>query len=322
MTGISIIIPAYNKANYIADTLDSCKNQSFCDYEIIIIDDCSTDNTFQIINTFASENSTLSIRIFQNETNRGVSFSRNRGMQIATGNYILFLDADDILHPEALSVLWNAVKPNTDYIIPGRKYFNQDIAFDPLSDTTDLAISELISPTPVIVGGLIRKNILDQHQLEFEEDMKNGEDTLFSSCLFCISFKRTYIDFPLYLIRRNMNNSLSRGQWNNPNMEIPRERNILQYMKKYYDSGRFTTVVSKTEAIKVIRRKKNSVKELLCHYFIREFPEELKYRIRLSEILGSQLGLLEKIIEVLYLLPGMESLTIFKILMKFRGKEL
>lgn len=322
MTGISIIIPAYNKANYIADTLDSCKNQSFCDYEIIIVDDCSSDNTFQIINIFASENSTLSIRILQNETNKGVSFSRNRGMQVAAGNYLLFLDADDILHPEALSVLWNAVKLNTDYIIPGRKYFYQDISFDALPEITDLVISDLIFPTSVIVGGLIRKNILDQHQLCFEEDMKNGEDTLFSSCLFCFSIKRTYLDFPLYLIRRNMNNSLSKGQWNNPNMEIPRERSILQYMKKYYESGRFTTGASKAEAIKVIRRKKNSIKELLCHYCIREFPEELKYRISLSEILGSQLGLLEKTIEVLYLLPGMESITIFKILMRFRRNEL
>lgn len=90
---VSVIIPAYNAADYILYAIESLRNQTISDFECIIIDDCSTDATLAVAQRFADCDSRF--RVFSNERNLGAAQSRNSGVSRARGRYIAFLDADD-----------------------------------------------------------------------------------------------------------------------------------------------------------------------------------------------------------------------------------
>lgn len=100
MHKISIITPAYNVALYLEETVRSVQAQTFTDWEMIIVDDCSTDDTFSLMTKLAKEDSR--IHVLQNTKNLGVAATRNRALDAATGEYIAFLDSDDLWLPEKL----------------------------------------------------------------------------------------------------------------------------------------------------------------------------------------------------------------------------
>src|SRR5574343_33824 len=90
---VSIITPTYNSENYITRAISSTLEQTYSNFEHIIIDDCSTDNTWTILCEFSKKDSR--IKILRNEKNLGASEARNNGIKIAKGNFIAFLDSDD-----------------------------------------------------------------------------------------------------------------------------------------------------------------------------------------------------------------------------------
>ena len=105
MPYFSVVIPLYNKENFIQATLQSVLNQTFTDYEIIIVEDCSTDKSLEV----ASKISNIRIRIIQHEKNKGLSASRNTGIKNANANYIAFLDADDLWKDTFLQELFKLI---------------------------------------------------------------------------------------------------------------------------------------------------------------------------------------------------------------------
>ena len=111
---ISVIIPMYN-SNYVKEAVDSVINQTLQDIEIIIVDDGSTDDSLQICKKNYSNNKR--VKILQNESNLGSAFARNKGLDVATGKYICFLDSDDILLPQACQSFYKtATKFNADVV--------------------------------------------------------------------------------------------------------------------------------------------------------------------------------------------------------------
>lgn len=96
---VSIIMPSYNTASYIGETIRSVLNQSYKNWELIIVDDCSADDTDEIIKPFLKD---TRIRYSKNEKNSGAAVSRNRALRKAQGRWIAFLDSDDIWHPRKL----------------------------------------------------------------------------------------------------------------------------------------------------------------------------------------------------------------------------
>ncbi|NEO36144.1 MAG: glycosyltransferase family 2 protein [Moorea sp. SIOASIH] len=92
---VSIVIPAYNRAKVIGETLESVLNQTEENFECLVVDDCSTDETTQIVAGFQRRDGR--IHLIRNETNRGACYSRNRGLELAKGKFICFLDSDDLL---------------------------------------------------------------------------------------------------------------------------------------------------------------------------------------------------------------------------------
>lgn len=114
---VSIVMPTHNDEKFVKDTITSVLNQSFDDFELIIIDDNSTDETADIIKTFSDKR----IKLIVNENNRGAAFSRNVGLSLATGEFIAFLDGDDRWYPDKLKLQLQFMEENnyvfsyTDY---------------------------------------------------------------------------------------------------------------------------------------------------------------------------------------------------------------
>jgi glycosyltransferase involved in cell wall biosynthesis len=126
VVNISVVIPLYNKENYIGRTIASLLNQTYHDYEVVVVDDGSSDDSVAIVQSFSSDK----IRLIQKE-NGGPSSARNKGIQEAQGQWIVLLDADDILLPHALTCFANIQQshPYCKYFVGNfyNMYSNQDI---------------------------------------------------------------------------------------------------------------------------------------------------------------------------------------------------
>lgn len=168
MPEISIIIPAYNQAKYIDKTIESVIRQTFGDWECIIVNDGSTDDTEHVVQAYLScDHRIKCVR----QENQGPSGSRNTGLRIAQGKYIAFLDADDMWEPHMLEIMHQLLEKNSDI----------DIAFGAWDfiDETGKASSRKICPITcnVYEECLIFRNIFPIHTLLLRK-------TVFSSCGF------------------------------------------------------------------------------------------------------------------------------------------
>lgn len=117
---VSIVMPSYNTAEYIKESIESVLSQTYTNWELIIIDDCSTDNSDEVVSAFLEDTRILYIK---NEINCGAAVSRNRALREAKGKWIAFLDSDDLWHPQKLEKQIAFMKENgykfsyTDYNI-------------------------------------------------------------------------------------------------------------------------------------------------------------------------------------------------------------
>lgn len=107
---ISIIIPVYNQATKIVKTLKSIEKQSFKDFEVIIVNDGSSDDVENVFANFIKTSETLNSYLFINQENKGAPAARNRGFREARGEQVFFCDADVVLIPEALDILYRALE--------------------------------------------------------------------------------------------------------------------------------------------------------------------------------------------------------------------
>ncbi len=114
---VSVVMPVYNRADTIRKAIDSILNQTFTDFEFIIVDDGSTDGTTEILDYYAKKDSR--VRVLKNEQNRGISYSRNKGNDSAKGKYIAIMDSDDYSVPNRLEkqVAYLEANPEVDSVI-------------------------------------------------------------------------------------------------------------------------------------------------------------------------------------------------------------
>lgn len=117
---ISVIIPVYNAQQYIIRCLNAIKAQTFHNFEVIIIDDCSNDQTITCIDKFMAENPQISCMLIRNSSNHGDTYSRNVGIRVARGSYLCTIDADDLCHSDFLMLLYNKMKEtNAQFVFCG-----------------------------------------------------------------------------------------------------------------------------------------------------------------------------------------------------------
>ena len=107
---ISVIIPVYNCEKYIETCVDSVLNQTFTDFEIILVDDGSPDDSGKLCDQLSEKNNKI---VVLHQKNQGQAAARNNGVKIARGEWLHFVDSDDLIHPQMLEILYGAVDENT-----------------------------------------------------------------------------------------------------------------------------------------------------------------------------------------------------------------
>jgi teichuronic acid biosynthesis glycosyltransferase TuaG len=142
---VSIITPTYNSAKYIAETIQSVQNQTHQNWKTIIIDDCSQDNTIEIIQELMEEDSR--IHLFQLSKNSGAAKARNFGIEKVTGKYMTFLDADDIWFPDFMQNSIETIK-NTgiNFVFSSYKRSNENLEFV----YSDFVVPEKVTYTDIL----------------------------------------------------------------------------------------------------------------------------------------------------------------------------
>lgn len=182
-TKLSIVIPAYNTEKYISECLDSIIKQKTSDYEVLIIDDGSTDGTAKICDDYAKNNKQISVFHIKNG---GVSNARNRGITEAKGELIWFVDSDDTIKPNAIKKI-SSMPDDCGLLVFGTEEFDTknritrqhgDLEID-ANETADRMICDTgIRGYPF--NKIFRLGIIKKHKILFDNTIKNCEDLLFA----------------------------------------------------------------------------------------------------------------------------------------------
>lgn len=216
----SIVIPIYNVEEYIAE----CLNSILCSFdnnkfEIICVDDASKDGSVQIIKNYQSKYS--NIHLYENEINKGASYSRNKGIEMAKGEYIWFVDSDDIISSDALTILDNEINMKlTDVICFNANIFGPSFSGSFISEKYKSTLEGLnherknIGPFFLVTNlwvCCIKREFIERNNIRFPDNLTIFEDWVFlwklTSCLPNIK----YINATLYHYRVVVKNSLTKS---------------------------------------------------------------------------------------------------------------
>jgi len=218
MFKFSVIVPVYNASQTIERCVDSLVNNSNNDLQIILIEDCSKDNSWALCQELSQKYSFVTA--LHNQQNRGVSFTRNRGIAAAAGEYILFCDSDDYWDIEYLEIFRNAIKSGHHFAICG--YINHDeklngrtdiICFEK-ADTISLraSLEEILAQNLLqqLWNKLFRADIIRKNNIRFDETISIGEDFRFILDYIRLGdiHSAALIDKPLYHYMRDQAGSL------------------------------------------------------------------------------------------------------------------
>lgn len=214
LPSVSIIIPVFNAENYLSDCLDSIVNQTMNNIEIICINDGSNDNSLSILKKYAQKDDRI---IVYEQQNSGVSVARNLGLSLATGECVVFIDADDYIATNMMETLWNNYqKTNADIIVFGGQTFpiaiewiNKKMAARNIIyeyDSLNALFYEMGS-IPFLWNKMFKTKLIQQKNIFFNSDFALGEDQIFQFQLFPLARKIQYIDDSLYRYRVENKNS-------------------------------------------------------------------------------------------------------------------
>lgn len=207
---ISIVVPVYNAEKYLAETIQSVLNQTYVNFELIAVNDGSTDRSLEVLQQFTD----LRIKII-NKENTGVSDTRNTAIREATGEYICFIDADDCYSPYYLQKMYETtVSHNADMVVCDYMPFRGTPFF---TENKSVAVP-VKSSEPLVQAGvltsactkLIKISTLYKYNIFFDKEMSFGEDLFFCWKAFLASENVWMIDDKLYGYRMTGSGATSR----------------------------------------------------------------------------------------------------------------
>lgn len=222
---LTVVVPVYNVAPFLRDCMDSLLAQGFESFEILLVDDGSTDGSGEICDAYAAKDSR--VRVIHKE-NGGVSSARNLALKHAQGDWITFVDSDDELFPDGLRELVGGISDEVDLVMlgilkssewekgaslphgEGRILSREEVMFSMFTgtDTCYQGYS---------VAKLYRRNLIEEHHLAFDPGIAIKEDTLFIVQYLCLSDKKVYVsDTPVYyyIIRESSAMESLKGSYN------------------------------------------------------------------------------------------------------------
>ena len=260
---ISIIVPIYNSENYIKKCLDSILAQTYSNLEVILIDDGSTDNSYNICKDYQKKDNRI---VLLQQKNAGVSRARNHGLEVAKGEYIGFVDSDDYIEPEMYEILLNSIiESNSKIAICNYYYENEDskeiknfqsesrfFSRDYFTENmfNDFCINGFLCNKLYYRGLLFNKN----HTIYLDENIKILEDNLFNYYIYDLNekFDCVYINKKCYHYVQYINSACNK-KINNIKLQyfFVREKQIeiLNKNKKGIDALKADYVINYVKTI-------------------------------------------------------------------------
>ncbi len=281
MKKASIIIPCYNCEKLLPETLDYLKKQTVKDFEVICVNDGSSDNTLDVIKKYVEEKELDIVLI--DKPNGGVSSARNCAMDVANGEYILFLDSDDIYHPEFLEQMLGAVN-------------NADVAYCKLSRNLDVVKSfstgcmvhtlqtqeQAMDKLLFEMGNygfycyIYKKSVVEEIGLRFDENTKFGEDREFNWKYMCHCNNAAWVDMPLYGYRINNESATRKGASWRKTDSLSAVKRVEEYLDKTncpyadtYKSYMYARVMWATAKTFAVNRDKKLFDRLVAEYDVK-----------------------------------------------------
>ena len=219
MPNVSVIVPVYNGAEFLHTCIDSILDQTFCDLEIILVDDGSSDESPKICDNYAAQDERI---LCIHQENAGAAAARNCGLKAATGKYIAFVDSDDwIDHDMYEKMVEVAETQNCDLVVcdclkessAGSRVYTHELpgGFYDRDAMVSQYLPQLLMPStmeyPITISNcllLIRREVIAENQISFPEGMRFSEDLLFGSEVGYFSQSMTYLKgYTPYHYRQN-----------------------------------------------------------------------------------------------------------------------
>ncbi len=243
MAKVSIIVPAYNAQGTIGRCLDSILKQTYSDFELLVMDDGSRDDTPRILDEYAA--SDARIRVIHKE-NTGVSDTRNQALDLACGEYIQFLDADDWITPDATRLFVRAMEDNPTcdmviadfYRVVGKNLSQKgDIEEEHLLTREEYADEMMKSPADFYYGVLwnkfFRRSIIEEYQLRMDARLDWAEDFIFNMEYVLHTDHIYALKAPVYYYVKTEGSLVSQGGAS-ISRTVRMKLNVIEYYSSFY----------------------------------------------------------------------------------------
>ena len=224
---VSVVMPTYNRADFLPRAVESVLNQTYRDFEFIIIDDGSEDNSWELLKTYAQKDHR--IRLLKNKKNRGISYTRNRGNAAARGKYIMIMDSDDISLPQRMEKHVAFMQAHPDVVLSTsllKSLQGDKEIFPPMSKQEAGLIFE-----SVIGHGqwVLKRSFLVDNDIKYDESQISAEDYDLLRQIAVNRGKIGYIDEILYLYRSHTTNNPEYYRQQKINAQMNSFRFLLNY---------------------------------------------------------------------------------------------
>lgn len=214
---VSVVVPVYNAEKYLKECLDSLVNQTLKDIEIICVNDGSTDNSLEILNEYANKNHR--VRVID-QKNQGACIARNKGLSVALGEYIAFVDSDDYLELDAYEQAYKEAKSkNLDILSFGWRGVPQETNWDKyksspkeklfINDSVNAWFYCGIGANVNIWNKLYKRSFLEESGVHFIEDLPCAQDLCFNILLFPRAKNIEFIPNKYYNYRRDSSGNIT-----------------------------------------------------------------------------------------------------------------
>ena len=295
---VSIIIPVYNVEKYISECLDSCINQTLQDIEIIIVDDCGSDKSIDIVKEYAKKDSR--IKIIYNKQNQGPFVSRNNAAIKASGEYLLCLDSDDFLDLKACEIAYNATKDGYYDIVKFNAYnYDRNIAdilgtaldnrsFESLEEYANYIYKQKDCPRWSLWSIIVKRDIYLKavEIVDLKDKITMAEDALMSFVLWNLSNKFCHICDILYYYRQNENSTTKSSCNNVIEKNIQDLIFVINKIKEISKKYKFNTKITKLYIIYLryceynIRKQHKKINKIIFKIYNKYFKYNRSLRVK------------------------------------------
>ncbi len=265
----SIITPVFNTESYLEQCLESILNQTYKNFEIICINDASTDNSLSILKDYAKNDSR--IKIINNPKNYGAAISRNNGLKQIQGQYVVFVDSDDYIDKDLLSLCNKKIGKETELIIFGAKTFNEKTKRTKNGQYSSKKFPKTFQKHNIFNYHTVSYNKIYKSEFLINNDIKfnltkTGEDQIVFIKSMLLAKNIEIIKKDLYTYRKNRENALTNSKIKNDISPIENFYAVFDFLKANNFEERLTRKIKSKYLLKAISWYGKSSSEIKSIY--------------------------------------------------------